>query len=112
MIDKITVSPRAGGDAPASLSGRLQDDQYLCKHRPRTCRDFGGELSQPCSGSSCEFGREGECRDPDLSDAGMLELPPVGPGHLLPSLVGQIEDSKDIRLAPKWLWLVRITTHC
>jgi hypothetical protein len=34
------------------------------------------------------LGREGECRDPNLSDVGMLELPPVGSGHLLPSLVG------------------------
>jgi hypothetical protein len=84
-IDKITVSPRAGGDAPGSLSGTLQADQYLCKHLPRICRDFRGELSQPCLGSSCEFGREGECRDPDLSDVGRLELPPVGSGHLLPS---------------------------
>jgi hypothetical protein len=87
-IDKIAVSPSAGGDAPGSLSGRLQADQYLCKHLPRIRGDFGGELNQPCLGSSCEFGREGEFRDPDLSDVGMLELPPVGSGHLLPSLVG------------------------
>ena len=53
-IDRITVSFRAGGDAPGSLSGRLQVDQYLCKHLPRICGDFGGELSQPCLGSSCE----------------------------------------------------------
>jgi hypothetical protein len=77
-IDRITVSLRAGGDAPGSLSGRLQADQYLCKHLPRIYRDCGGELSQPCLGSSCEFEGEGECRDPDLSDVGMLELPPVG----------------------------------
>jgi hypothetical protein len=110
-IDKITVSLRAGGDAPGSLSGRLQADQYLCKHLPRIYRDFGGELSQPCLGSSCEFGREGECRDPDLSDVGMLELPPVGSGHLLPSLVGTDRRKQGVRFCSKWLWLVQ-TPHC
>jgi hypothetical protein len=59
----------------------------------KNCYDFGGELSQPCLRSSCEFGKEGECRDPDLSDVGMLELPPVGLGHLMPSPVETIEES-------------------
>jgi hypothetical protein len=56
-------------------------------------------LSQPYLGSSCEFGRERECRDPDLSDVGMLELPPVGSSHLLQSLVGTIEERKEFDFA-------------